>query len=785
MRLITITILLLLCVGQAGAVIDPDPNKIGIYFDLNADQACYDALANTPFQMHIMLTNSTYDEISGFECTYTLTTPTGYEHLVFNLGMNFYGGLNIGSAGALYGNLVVGYPSPRQATPAFPLATATMMLLGDFRVEGYMGPAEIPSLDGDVAVIEIGGALAPVSFSSGSSDQPLCVINPSVEDDPCPPYYPPVDPLTPFEVDINASINGYSDIGNLAGSSVYATDAYDVDIDIPQPGPPPSDYVLASFYHPEWALGPRFATDLRSLYNPDAVGKIWTFRVETDQVGTVALDFLPNFTEADGVRLYLKDVSTGQFFNLYPNLTFTYASDGAGPREFELRIGGMAPPELDPTARPMAAGWSLVGMPLIPAAGADTWNDVILDAAPGAAFLYDYAGASGYAMVDGATTAALGSGFWFGTDTAFDWTMAGDPERSGVSVPMDTGWNILGFPMWFAGPKEGIQVEFEGTQYPWLTAADMGLVAASVMDYDSVTDRYASVNTLEPWHGYWVSILTEGVSLWFDYPNFQTMPKRIYAPEKAFWPAEEAWRLELSLGQQKATAKEITLGVRPTATAGFDPLLDEPCPPPSPTAAERLSVRRSEWDLACGDDFLTDLVAPGADVFSWTVRVTLPEPGEFTLNWERINWPKTHDLQLYLPADNRVVSMSMLKSSSVTLTSTTRVVDLVIRTPDMASGVEDTPVRRYAIGVHPNPFNPMTKIAFEMPSAGRAEVRIYSVRGELVATVGADAYQAGRHEVMWRGQDDGGRDVPSGSYFAKLYADGKGVGTVTKMSLVR
>jgi flagellar hook assembly protein FlgD len=91
----------------------------------------------------------------------------------------------------------------------------------------------------------------------------------------------------------------------------------------------------------------------------------------------------------------------------------------------------------------------------------------------------------------------------------------------------------------------------------------------------------------------------------------------------------------------------------------------------------------------------------------------------------------------------------------------------------------------YAIGAHPNPFNPMTTLTFSLPRPGKAEVRIYSLRGELVERIGGDVYEAGRHEVMWRGKDRRGQDAPSGSYFAKLYVDGKGVGPVTKMSLVR
>ncbi|MBK7189895.1 MAG: hypothetical protein IPH86_14775 [bacterium] len=85
----------------------------------------------------------------------------------------------------------------------------------------------------------------------------------------------------------------------------------------------------------------------------------------------------------------------------------------------------------------------------------------------------------------------------------------------------------------------------------------------------------------------------------------------------------------------------------------------------------------------------------------------------------------------------------------------------------------------------PNPFNPRTTIFFELPDGGEAEVRIYSVRGELVATIGEGHHAAGRHEAVWDGSDRLGRQVPSGTYFARLWVGGRGGDGVVSLSLVR
>jgi minor extracellular serine protease Vpr len=83
----------------------------------------------------------------------------------------------------------------------------------------------------------------------------------------------------------------------------------------------------------------------------------------------------------------------------------------------------------------------------------------------------------------------------------------------------------------------------------------------------------------------------------------------------------------------------------------------------------------------------------------------------------------------------------------------------------------------------PNPFNPSTAIAFQVPAAGRAALRVYSVRGNLVRTLVDEKLAAGGYRVRWDGRDDHGRAAASGVYFYKL-EDGERSLT-RKMSLLK
>ncbi len=67
---------------------------------------------------------------------------------------------------------------------------------------------------------------------------------------------------------------------------------------------------------------------------------------------------------------------------------------------------------------------------------------------------------------------------------------------------------------------------------------------------------------------------------------------------------------------------------------------------------------------------------------------------------------------------------------------------------------------------YPNPFNPTTTIRYDLPRSVHAELKIYNVLGELVATLVDATQRAGQYDVTF----DGAR-FASGVYFYRLQAD--------------
>ncbi len=88
-----------------------------------------------------------------------------------------------------------------------------------------------------------------------------------------------------------------------------------------------------------------------------------------------------------------------------------------------------------------------------------------------------------------------------------------------------------------------------------------------------------------------------------------------------------------------------------------------------------------------------------------------------------------------------------------------------------APGRAPTP-RSALLGVHPNPFNPSTTIAYTVARAGPVRLQVADLRGRLVRTLVDEPRPAGESAVRWDGRDAAGRSVAGGVYLVRLLADG-------------
>jgi len=71
----------------------------------------------------------------------------------------------------------------------------------------------------------------------------------------------------------------------------------------------------------------------------------------------------------------------------------------------------------------------------------------------------------------------------------------------------------------------------------------------------------------------------------------------------------------------------------------------------------------------------------------------------------------------------------------------------------------------YMLDNHPNPFNPITTIHYELPQRSDIQITIFDLMGRKVTTLLSKTQEAGPQQVQWNATN-----VPSGMYFYQIRA---------------
>ena len=81
-------------------------------------------------------------------------------------------------------------------------------------------------------------------------------------------------------------------------------------------------------------------------------------------------------------------------------------------------------------------------------------------------------------------------------------------------------------------------------------------------------------------------------------------------------------------------------------------------------------------------------------------------------------------------------------------------------------GVIDT--QPLIVQCSPNPFCREARVEFSVPVSGPVRLKIYDVAGRFVYNLLEGNLEAGRHEIVWGGRTQSGRDAPTGIYLLKV-----------------
>ncbi|MCP4711332.1 MAG: T9SS type A sorting domain-containing protein, partial [Planctomycetes bacterium] len=85
---------------------------------------------------------------------------------------------------------------------------------------------------------------------------------------------------------------------------------------------------------------------------------------------------------------------------------------------------------------------------------------------------------------------------------------------------------------------------------------------------------------------------------------------------------------------------------------------------------------------------------------------------------------------------------------------------------------------------YPNPFNPSTTISFQLPEADRVTIDIFNVAGQRVKRLVDTNYDAGLHQLQWKGGNELGLSTGSGIYYYQIRTT-SGLNDVKRMVMLK
>jgi hypothetical protein len=124
--------------------------------------------------------------------------------------------------------------------------------------------------------------------------------------------------------------------------------------------------------------------------------------------------------------------------------------------------------------------------------------------------------------------------------------------------------------------------------------------------------------------------------------------------------------------------------------------------------------------------------------------------------------------------DHKVVFLSFpfedVKTAEAAPNNQKTLIGRILNWFNLPSGIENGEVHRLALHPnYPNPFNPVTRLAFSVPEgAGTVSLTVHNVNGQVVRTLVDSELPAGPALAVWDGTDDSGQNLASGVYFARL-----------------
>jgi len=349
------------------------------------------------------------------------------------------------------------------------------------------------------------------------------------------------------------------------------------------------------------------------------------------------------------------------------------------------------------------------------------------------------------------------------------------------------GWNLIGNP--YAEPISwgAVQIETDGQRLDLREAISTGVTEGVLFEYVQGVGGQAgfydfnpdpTVAMMKPMTGYWFHVNQDAKVIIYS-ANVGSMADA----EEQVIEADDGWLLTLCARAGEYQDPRNIIGVKSTASAGYDPQWDVPEPPPMLDALE-MSMPRPGWGDHAGR-YARDVRGTG-EAAGWDVEVccTLPDR-EVEVTWPQLN--------AEVPADTRLMLEDLDTGQTLYMRTSTgyrfrtgpdgAVRHLRISTLDGNRSLTVEGMAAQAIG------GGGAMITYSVSRSAEVAAEVRNIAGRLVRRFPARAVDGGTQQTLvWNGISDRGSAVPSGRYIVRLTAlaaDGQTVQAIRPFSITR
>lgn len=429
-------------------------------------------------------------------------------------------------------------------------------------------------------------------------------------------------------------------------------------------------------------------------------------------------------------------------------------------------------PQGQPEGHLFYPGWSLMSVPVEP----DLPNDPVSlfdDDIESLWSFYQFLYSTGYFEP---AEVHLGPGYWLALahDTTTI-TVQGTDYTGTFTRPLELAWNIIGTPYTQSVDLEDVVFGYDGNNFSLQDAVDSSYVVPLLWGC-TPQEGYFFTTTLDPWYGYWILSLVDGLDMQIPQPLGETEQGGSELDDERGDYSAENWLISIVARQGDNVDRTTFFGVNEYASDGFDLRYDFPAPPAQPEG-DWISAyaQKNQWLPDLGEQFNYDIRAPFSGSSEYQFFVETTADGEATLSWPSLENTLAADVETVELED--VVSgttVNMQESSDYSYQATAGAREFIIHVTVAEFDVPESDVQvpeSFKVGeAYPNPFNPSVTVPFSLPQSGQVTFTVYNVAGQQLFQQAAE-YEAGSHNFEFDAAGNG-NDLVSGLYFIRAQYDG-------------